>query len=299
MAIQSDKNLYPGINPHFNSRLQRRHGSWRTFHNRHIIYLTNAIQPLLPEWYYIADEESLQIRTYDAGTDMPLEKPGLTIPDVTVYRAGGASDQPELNPVETPTLSLPLANILDEPEEYITSTVIYRMESADDTIGIPVTRIELLSPANKPSGSDYHQYVSKRTDTLYSGLRLVEIDYLHERRPIMGAIPSYPDRHPDAYPYSIIISDPRPTFLEGRMNVYGFGVLDPLPSVTIPLDGADTVKVDFGAVYNQAFASLKLFYRVLTDYSQEPERFQSYAPADQERIRQHMAAIAAQHQPAD
>ena len=63
-------------------------------------------------------------------------------------------------------------------EKELTSLIIYRVEpSGDDK---PITRIELLSPSNKPNGSHYQKYISKRQYTLRSQLNLVEIDYLHE-----------------------------------------------------------------------------------------------------------------------
>ncbi len=42
MSIQADTNLYPGINPHLNSRLQQHNGGWKGFHSKiSRIYLMN------------------------------------------------------------------------------------------------------------------------------------------------------------------------------------------------------------------------------------------------------------------
>jgi hypothetical protein len=175
-----------------------------------------------------------------------------------------------------------------EEEEIITSLIIY---SAN---GTPVTRIELLSPANKPPGSHADTYRDKRRDTLRAGLRLVEIDYLHSRAPADERLPSYTDGDPGSTPYAILISDPRPSLSEGMMRVYGFGVLDPLPVIDIPLDGSDTVRLDFGSLYQETFSSRQLFYEIRTDYSREPVAIDSFHPDDQERIRAYMARIAEQ-----
>src|SRR5690606_31840147 len=112
--------------------------------------------------------------------------------------------------------------------EELNSIMIYHAKG-----GKPITRIELLSPANKPQGSHYGTYLVKRDETLRAGLRLIEMDYLHETRPILPGIPSYADGEQDAFPYHIIVSDPRPTFHEGKVNVYSFGVMDALPVIDI------------------------------------------------------------------
>jgi len=167
---------------------------------------------------------------------------------------------------------------------------IYHVE-AGQYPGKAVTRVELLSPANKPSGSHCSQYLVKRQETLEARLRLVEIDYLHETPPVLHIIPSYVERAPNSLPYTIIISDPRPTPQEGPTNVYGFGVDEPIPALEIPLDGKDTVRLDFGAVYKQTFKNMRVF-RFIADYRRDPDRMETYHSADQERIRQRMAAIA-------
>jgi hypothetical protein len=119
------------------------------------------------------------------------------------------------------------------------------------------------------------------------GLRLVEIDYLHERRPA----PSYLDGIKDALPYSVLVSDPRPTFSEGAAPVYNFGVQQPLPVISIPLEGRDSVGLDLGMIYNQTYE--KRAFRSRVDYGQLPLNFNRYSPPDQEYIRRRMAEIAA------
>jgi hypothetical protein len=298
MAIHSDKNLYPGINPHLNSRLQKSGGGWKGFHNSHLTDIARAVDARLPSGYYIANEQSLQVGTYDAETLSPVDKPSLSYPDIAVFREGSTGSQSVSESHDIPTLTLPLLELIDEPEEYIGSLVIYRLESGDYP-GAPVTRIELLSPANKAPGSDYGAYLSKRAETLYSGVRLVEIDYLHERRPVIPRVPSYPDHEQNAYPYHIIVSDPRPNVPKGKADIFRFGILDPLPTINIPLDAADTVAINFNEVYQLTFESVRVFRTVLVDYEQAPINFDAYTPADRDAIRERMAAIAEEHQPSN
>ncbi|MDX1993233.1 MAG: DUF4058 family protein [bacterium] len=293
MPIHSDRNLYPGINPHLNSYLQHITG-WKGFHNKHLEHIAEALEALLPQAYYIAGEESLQIGTYDLPTELIApEVTEETIPDITIYKAEG-SHQPfdSASQASTPTLTLPVIDVMAEPE-YINSLVIYRVE-AGTLPGEPITRIELLSPANKPPGSHYKDYRAKRLKTIGSGMRLVEIDYLHERRPVDPRIPSYISRHPDSRPYNIVISDPHPSLSEGVAGVYGFGVMESLPRIAIPLDRKDRVTLDFSAIYNRTFSSARLFWQILVDYEKDPVNVEAYHEADRVKIREQMAKIAAE-----
>jgi len=296
MAIRSATNLYPGINPHLNSALQRHNAGWQSFHADHITHIREAVDGLLPEAYYVASEASLQIGTYDVDMNEPISRGGVTRPDVTIFQRGSSRGYAASPSSMTPTLTVPVAATFDD-EEDITSVVVYSLEGGEFP-GKPVTRIELLSPANKPPGSYYKPYMRKRTETLNLGIRLVEIDYLHQRRPIIVDIRSYTDRQENALPYHIIVSDPRPSVAEGPTDVYSFGIFQPPPSLAIPLEGKDSITLDFGTFYRHTFESSRLFREVLVDYTQLPANFEAYSEADQEAIRAHMAKIVAEHQPA-
>jgi hypothetical protein len=292
MAIHSAKNLYPGINPHLNSALQKRNAGWQSFHADHISHIRETLDTLLPDAYYVASEVSLQIGTYDPDTDEPVTRPGLTRPDIAIFRRSSSSGKSTSWSGITPTLTVPVAATFDDDED-ITSIIIYRLE-AGEYPGRPVTRIELLSPANKPPGSHYKAYMRKRTETLQLGIRLVEIDYLHERRPLLADIPSYANRQTGAFPYHLIVSDPRPSADEGPTDIYSFGIFDPPPAVAIPLDDTDSIMVDFGLLYQRTFESSRLFREILVDYTQEPVNFASYTESDQKIISERMTEIAAE-----
>lgn len=280
MAIRSEKNLYPGINPHLNSALQQSEGDWQSFHAYHLINIAQLLNRQLPPAYYAKPEQSLQIKIYDP----PLERTSKSRPDVLISRF----DLPVEGHVQglersTPTLTLPLVEVVEELDE-VTALVIYRGEK-------PITRIEVLSPANKVPGSHAALYVVKRAETLHSGLHVVEIDYLHERRPTVEALASYASGAAEAYPYHIIVFDAQPSFDEGQTYFYGFNVFSPLPLVKIPLMGDEAVEFDFGEVYSLTFSE-RPFYSTV-DYALEPINFAAYSESDQQAIRSHMAKIAA------
>jgi len=283
MALRSDKNLYPGINPHLNSLLQQPDGDWQSFHAYHLINIAQILNRILPRGYKAKPEQSLQIKIYNP----PDEFVSKSRSDVLVMREHAFHKQ-EFSTAErsTPTLTLPMTEVVSEMDE-LTALVIYKGNK-------PITRLELLSPANKPPGSYYTNYLAKRDETLYSGMRFVEIDYLHERHPTTDKVASYVEGVRGAYPYHIIVFDPHPTFEQGKINFFGFGVLSPMPLVSIPLENDESVRFDFGEAYNMTFSERPFCEEV--DYEQEPANFNAYALVDREGIRQHMAEIAARFQ---
>jgi hypothetical protein len=284
MPIHGDKNLYPGINPHLNSALQQKGGGWKSFHAYHLIHIAETLNEILPSHYVAKPEESLQINIYDGDLTPPIPRPSSSVADVLIRRSVITGQPSTPHPVPlVPTLRLSIPD-LAEDEDILMALVIYEGEK-------PITRIELLSPANKPGGTHYGDYIKHRTETLYAGLRLVEVDYLHERHPIIAGVPSYRAHHPDAYPYHIIVSDPRPTFSEGSTDVYSFGVLMEVLTIVLPLDGDASIQFDFGAVYQRTLGQQPFHTQV--DYTQEPVNFGAYTDEDQARIRGRMAAIAA------
>ncbi|MBC8098126.1 MAG: DUF4058 family protein [Armatimonadetes bacterium] len=181
----------------------------------------------------------------------------------------------------------PATGRLADEERYRTAIVIYHL--VHQTLGAPITRLELLSPINK-SGRGRESYIDKRELALRGGLPLVELDYLHETPPPLRKLPNYRRGDPNAYPYLVIVSDPRPALALGQTEVYGFAVDAPAPTVSIPLAGADRLMFDFDAVYQHTFASLPA-YAQRVDYERLPDRFETYQPADQARILHQMRTI--------
>jgi hypothetical protein len=285
MSIRADHNLYPGINPHLNSALQQPGGGWRSFHAHHLIHIADLLDATLPPGYTAKPEESIQISLLP--DEFNPGPPQRSIPDILIVRTSDAlwsSSGTALAEPEPPTLVLPVwERLLDDPEDSLSGLVLYKARQ-------PVTRIELLSPANKPGGSHYGTYLQHRQETLRAGLRLVEIDYLHERSPIKRDIPSYRDREPNAFPYHILINDPRPAIDQGQTRIFSRGVLDLLPVIRIPLGDDDGVQFNTGEAYN--FTLSRRTYTEDIDYAQEPVNMSAYTEADQSAIRARMAQIA-------
>ena len=283
MPIRSRTNLYPGINPHLNNALQKKGGDWRSFHSYHIIYIAQYLNHYLPDAYYAKPEKSLQIGTYDGElTEISSTSPTS---DVLITLADASESELPQRRLETdsPVMLLPMPQYIDDEDE-LDGLLIYHEKS-----GKAVTRIELLSPANMPRGSHHSEYLRKRYQTLKSGVRLVEIDYLHLRDPISDKIFNYRLGEEKSRPYHIIVSDPRPNYERGKTKVYSFGVLDVMPNIDIPLEDDDYVIIEFTEIYNLIYAE-RLFWREV-DYEQEPLYMDSFMPVDQQAIRDHMVKI--------
>jgi hypothetical protein len=290
MAIIADRNLYPGVNAHLNSYLQlSRDGMWEPFHFRLISQLADLLEVVLPDGYDVLAEKSLQIGEYELEYLASVRK-SVTKSDITIYRSIVSSlSEMALANVAIPSMILPLEASVDD-EDLLTSVVIFASRAGSPR---PVTRIEILSPANKPGHSHHEKYLARRLDLLKAGLCIVEIDLLHHTRPINPALPVYKDQESGAAPYCILVTVPRPSFEAGKTAVYQIGVIDPLPTIAIPLDGADQVVVDFNAVYHKTFMSRR--FKAQVNYAEDPPAFDRYTSADQDAIRTLLEDIRSQY----
>ncbi|MDX2140199.1 MAG: DUF4058 family protein [Chloroflexota bacterium] len=280
-------NPYQGVNAHLQSYFQQR-GGWESFHVAFNVYLRDTLQSLIPDGYFVMNERSLQINAIDLGGGR-----GRQIdlrPDIAVFKPVGALP-PVAAPaaVATPNRVIPLIDTLvDVEDEFLSGIVIYRA-AQDGDLGSPITRLESLSPSNKPPGSNYPQYRAKRDALLKSGIHLIEIDFLHERRFPVDTIPSYPQREPGATPYNILVDVAARTSNLGESLHYGFVIDTPIPIIPVPLV-EQSIALNLNDVYNHVFATNPA-YGALLDYTQPPLGFDSYTAEDQARIRARMAQI--------
>lgn len=281
------KNPYLGINPHLNSLLQTpgiddQPSLWPTFHGQHIAHITDFLNETLPANYIAFSEHSLQSRGEDIDGGLIISRPE---PDVTVFRQSSGVAIAEKVDYQ-PTWQARIEEAID-PEDLMRAIVVRKL-SGQSTLGTPVLRIELLSPSNKPGGSHYSAYRSRRIEAIESNIPLVEIDYLHESvSPIVG-LPPYP-QHEKSYPYYIAIHDNRPSWKEGYTTVYGFPVGQAIPALTLPLDGKNSIEFDFDSPYQHTFERGR--WAQLIQMNNAPERFDTYSPTDSKIIEAQIAAI--------
>ena len=285
------KNPYNGVNAHVQSLAQNnKSGAWKMWHNAYIDDIARALDLQLPPGYEVGMVTSLQISEYHPDSGDRISRPE---PDVTIYDIEGSArtiKQVAHDTANAPTLILPAIRTLRmEDDVYLSGIMIYRI--IEESERIPVTRVELLSPTNKPPGDGFIQYAEKRDSTLAQQMPLIEIDFLHELRPVPRNVPSYPDKQPASHPYTFYVTDTRPGLELGETLVYGFDVDDTIPRIKIPLAGIEYLEFDFGQPYNSVYESLS-YFRNRVDYAHEPLRFETYTRHDQTRIQARMAIIA-------
>jgi hypothetical protein len=285
MPIYASKNQYRGVNAHLNSFIQNVSGEWESSHSAHVAILAFNLDASLPRGYYARIEKALQIREESS------EVSHRPRPDISVFARLPVGPVAVAEIATPPTTTMPLVNTVDfAEEEYLNAVVVYQA-TEEKLLGRVVTRIELLSPTNKPSGRGYWQYRDKRKANLHSGVPLIEIDYLHQSHSVIGNLPSYPDGEKGAFPYTVTVSDPRPSFDQGVSKTYACGVDEPLPTIEVPLAGEDRLPFNLGKVYNETFERTR-FYQSVVDYAEKPLAFDTYSPADQEHILKRMAFLA-------
>lgn len=291
MAWRATQNLFIGVNPLLNSQLQQPTIGWTSFHFECINALKNQINAMLPDGYFAIAEQGLQISAEGAKRNRHPR------PDVGVFKQGEARPVPTASSLQvTPVATLPLRETLaltDEDDSLIRLGV-YALAENEAFPGKLITAIEVLSPANKPPSAHHPAYLAKRLRLLDSGINLVEIDLLHETRPILPIIPSYRDGDDNALPYNITVSVPHPSVHEGKFWHYGAAIDDALPTIALPLRLNESVALDMMQVYNTAYEGSPAF-RLLVDYALEPVQIERYSATDQINIQGQLSQIHTTH----
>jgi len=190
--------------------------------------------------------------------DPYLESPELW-PDV--HNGLIAALRDELSPRLRPNyyVALEERTYLEEPGDEVGLPVgaqvretFLEVRTAND--GQVVTVLELLSPANKRSGTGRRLYLDKRELILSTRTSLVELDLLRAGKPMPTVRPRVRSD------YSILISrgHRRP-----KTDLIPFGARDPIPPFPLPLRrGEDEPAVDLGkilrALYDRASYDLRI-----------------------------------------
>jgi hypothetical protein len=149
MPVHLQDNPYAGINAHLMSYLQTPQEEWAAFHNVHIVDIAKKIDSVLPCGYYAVSEASLQLRDDSEA----LVKRSYSVADVMIRNRSHPDFSTDVTPGAV-VATMPLSETLNE-EYYWNATVIYQKGEGSGGKGRPITRIELLSPANKQGGSHH------------------------------------------------------------------------------------------------------------------------------------------------
>jgi len=206
---------FPGMDPWLeNPRI------WSGVHASLIIYMRDAMQPLLAPRYVAAIEERIYVSTAER----------ILVPDLTVRRDAARSTSNSQTAIIEPDEAVNLEVVEDEIHEpYIEILDLNTKQQV-------VTVIELLSPSNKQKGPGRKLYLQKQREVIHSEANLVEIDLLR-RGPHVLAVPEHEAQGLGVYDYLVCVS--RAKQRSRRFSLYPRTVRDRLPRISIPLQPAD------------------------------------------------------------
>lgn len=181
------KSPFPGMDPFMERR-------WKHMHTALTTYISDQLQPLLPQELLVQTNERvlLELRAPETDETTPW---GSAYPDVGVVEGTGGTATALVAEVETdlaaPSGVILWDNDLPEKERYV--------EIVDaETRSKVITIIELISPTNKRPGFGSESYLAKQKATLDSAANLVEIDLTRagDRATIMPWCNSLPRPQP-------------------------------------------------------------------------------------------------------
>lgn len=211
------------------------------FHDRLIIYLSEALQPLLPEPYFAETGERVwvEVTSRYIGPDVHVLRPNG--PAVGEEPSGGGvalAAPPHIRPV---VVTVPH----DERRESRVEIYAQHGERL-------VTTIEMLSPTNKTPGEHGRDlYLRKQREVLDSKTNLVEIDLLR------GGV------HTTAVPHNLALERTGPFDYHVCIHrfdnledyfVYPIQLAERLPALAIPLlPGDPDVTIDLQAVFERCY----------------------------------------------
>jgi len=222
---------------------------WPDIHNSLIAAMRDELSPQVAPHYYVGVER----RAY------------LVKPDDIVFvgRPDLALVRPQRQPVKPEMPALALAEplgvyLVDVPMTDEVSESF--LEIREVKTGRLITLVELLSPANKLSQDGREQYTRKRADVLRSRTSLVEIDLLRAGQPMAVVGPDV------TCDYRILVA---PGWQRPHAQLHTFGVRQPIPTITIPLQKDEKQPVlDLNQVLHDLYARARFDLRL--DYTLPP-----------------------------
>jgi len=293
MSLITTINQYNGINPHLNDKLQQDGLTWKEFHDTHIADMRRLLnKQLVPRGYEAKLVSGLQLTALDLDT-LNYDPLHPIQPDVAIRQHADISMPPHgVSPADPGRgadyreQSIPEALHMTE-DEYLNALAIVRIDASHEEP--PMAWIEYLSKSNKPGGSHHTKYETKVMGLLGQGIPLVQIDHLNQTPPVMPAIPRYPDA-PGSKPYYVAVSDPRPTdnYPHGNVQLYPFGIEEPVPTVFIPFRDGEGADFDFDRAYDE---TIETAYAWHVDYEQPPINLAAYSQHDANAIAARMYTV--------
>jgi hypothetical protein len=217
---------FPGMNPYLEQR-----DVWQDFHNDFLGHIREALVRQTKDDYVVKLETRLVLEEIDSGERAFIGRADVGISEG--FGGGVAVAEPITTAVP---LELPLPEFDVSKHHYL--------EILDRNRRV-VTVIELLSPANKETGSDREGYEAKRLNVMRSNAHFVEIDLRRgDKRPAPPEIP------PCDYYALVSRFEDRPR----KCHCWPFSLQGPIPAIPIPLNRPDPdVLLDLKSALDQTY----------------------------------------------
>ena len=240
---------FPGMDPYLEHP-----DIFPDFHDRFVTYISDAIQPRLPEPYYAAIGRRAWIEVSErfVGPDVDVIRPT----DRGAKPVGGVA-------VADRQASEPLVIRVPHDERVEPLVEIYIGRSSQRRL---VTAIEVLSLTNKTTGEHGHElYVRKQGEMLGSKVHLVEIDLLRGGQHTTSVPRDRLEASGVRCDYHVCIH--RFDNLEDYF-VYPIQLASPLPEIRVPLlPGDGEVALNLQEVFRRAYEAGP--YRREIDYQHD------------------------------
>ena len=232
-----------GMNPYLENP-----ALWSKVHKRLIVAISDSLSPQIRPKYIVDIEE----RVYQTREEDSIL---VGIPDVAVQASQKTTTETGNIAVAAPPATSTIVTI-PMPETIRESY----LEVQDVATREVVTVIEVLSPKNKRPGEGRKAYDKKRLRVLGSSTHLVEIDLLHDGKPMLIL-------QNDIFSnYRILVSrsEYRP-----KADLYAFNLQNSIPAFSLPLREGDSEPIiDLQTLINELYD--RASYDLIIDYRQEP-----------------------------
>jgi hypothetical protein len=217
-------------------------------HKRLIVAISDSLSPQIRPKYIVDIEE----RVYQTREEDSIL---VGIPDVAVQASQKTTTETgniavAAPPATSTTVTIPMPEIIRESY----------LEVRDVATREVVTVIEVLSPKNKRPGEGRKAYDKKRLRVLGSSTHLVEIDLLHDGKPMLIL------QNDISSNYRILVSrsEYRP-----KADLYAFNLQNSIPPFSLPLREDDSEPIiDLQTLINELYD--RASYDLIIDYRQEP-----------------------------
>jgi hypothetical protein len=205
---------------------------WHDFHFRFIAAAADALTAQVRPHYIVKIDAHIYLH------ELPDEPPRLLgRGDANVIQVAGAI---AASAAPAATIEAPLTGRIELPVDV---EKISYLEIVDREFRDVVTVVELLSPANKQSGSDREQYLGKRRQLLRSDAHLVEIDLLRDG-------PRMPVTNVPRCDYLVLVSraERRP-----EVQLWPIQLRQPVPVIPVPLKGESEANLDVQSLIHRVY----------------------------------------------